>query len=128
MLSKLVILFAALLATAISATQVTKLVVDIAGGLGVGSCSAVVSFDDAPDVELHGCASDSSGVTVPTHFGDVTVKCDVNGGGPNGANQCLNQKWFVETDAVQQCTYRVATPHALFQIFAQAETDRKSVV
>ncbi|KAJ9145361.1 hypothetical protein NKR23_g5418 [Pleurostoma richardsiae] len=80
-------------ATTVGATEVTNIVVDIADSEPAsGACATVVSFDDAPDVELLGCASSSDGITVPTELGDVTVKCDVNGGGPNGANQCLNQR------------------------------------
>ncbi|KAI5460828.1 hypothetical protein BGZ63DRAFT_405276 [Mariannaea sp. PMI_226] len=78
-------------ASNVQATRVTKFVLDISGGLGIGKCSSVVSFDDAPDVELQGCASDSNGITVGTNLGPVTVKCDVNAG-PSGANQCLNQR------------------------------------
>lgn len=92
MVSKVMILTAAFAVTSISATQVTNFILDIAGGLGSGSCSSVVSFDDAPDVELEGCASTSDGITVPTELGDVTVKCDVNGGGVNGENQCGSQR------------------------------------
>lgn len=82
----------ALLAATCSATQVTNLVLDVAGGLGTGSCSVVVSLDDSPDVEVQGCPTSSDGITVNTSEGPLTVKCDVNGGGPNGANQCLNQR------------------------------------
>ncbi|KAI5456652.1 hypothetical protein BGZ63DRAFT_434725, partial [Mariannaea sp. PMI_226] len=92
MVSALAILATTLsVACTINATQVTKLVVDIAGGVDTGSCATVVGFDDAPDVELDGCAQSSSGITVPTDLGDVTVKCDVNSQG-GGASQCLNQR------------------------------------
>lgn len=92
MVSKIAILAAAFAVTSVSAVQVTDFVLDIAGGLGTGYCTSVVSFDDSTDIELQGCASSSDGITVPSDKGDVTVKCDVNGGGPNGANQCLNQR------------------------------------
>lgn len=77
--------------TTVKATQVTKFVLDISGGLGFGYCTSVVSFDDAPDVELHGCSSSSNGITVNSSKGPVTVKCDVNAQS-GGANQCASQR------------------------------------
>ena len=96
MVSKVVILSAAFAAFAatVGATAVTSLIVDIAEEAeSVGDCSAEVTFDDgSPTVELQGCFTDSNGITVSTALGDVTVSCNVNGGGVNGENQCASQR------------------------------------
>jgi hypothetical protein len=93
MVAKITILLGALAAvSSVNATAVTGLVVDIAGGLGVGICTALVTFDDSPsNVELHGCSASSDGITVNSSKGPVTVKCDVNSQG-GGANQCATQR------------------------------------